>query len=95
MARQFIIVESPEHGEVVDGLIADRIREVDGTVCNQWSGVWTDGVQFGVLWGAPASDVFGFPPSAQNPNGDPSLVIVEDKNDAWEPVPAPEPEVTP
>ena len=93
--RTYVLVDSPEHGETVDSLIAARLRDEEGTHCNRWSGVYTDGERFGVLWGSPATDIFGHPPSAENPDGDPALVLVEESAPGeWSEV-LPEPEEAP
>lgn len=57
--KTFLLCDSPEDGIAVDGLIMEYLREVDGSKASQWSGVYTDGTRFGVLWQAPANIVFG------------------------------------
>ena len=92
--RQFLLCLDETHADVVDQFIAARLRDVDGSKCSSWSGVWTDGERFGVVWAAPASDLFG------TPEEDPSIVIADevitDGVSDWEeyvpPVPEPEPE---
>ena len=56
-----LICESLEHAEVVDAIIAEAVRDWDGTHCTRWSGTFTDGTRFGVLWGEPATSLFGLP----------------------------------
>lgn len=76
MSRTFLVCQDELHGELVDQLIAEKLRDEQGTICSGWSGVWTDGVRHGVLWGSPVSDLFGVP------DIDPSLVLVEETEDA-------------
>jgi hypothetical protein len=75
MSRTFLLADSADHAEILDQFIAARLRDVDGSKCSQWSGVWTDGERFGVLWAAPASGLFGSPVTEETPDGDPSLVL--------------------
>lgn len=90
--KQFLLASDELHAELLDGLIMARLRDVDGNQGSQWSGVFTDGTRFGVLWAAPASSLFG------TPEEDPAIVIAEEAvNEAgesdWyllEPVPAEE-----
>jgi hypothetical protein len=76
--RSFLLCESPEHAEVVDHLIAERLREVDGSKCSQWSGTYSDGERYGVLWASPASELFGLPYDPITGEGDESIVIAEE-----------------
>ena len=89
----FLLCDSPEHAEVVDQLIMERLRDVDGNKGAQWSGVYTDGTRYGVLWASPASELFG------NPEEDPSLQlateVITDGVSDWGQLEAPEPEVQP
>lgn len=89
MSRTFLVCENEGHAEVVDEVIAARLRDTDGTVCNGWSGVYSDGTRYGVLWASPVSELFGVPEDF------PELELVEDEADEWEPVPPPEPEPSP
>ena len=90
-ARQFLLCDSPEHADVVDHFIMERLRDVDGSQGASWSGIFTDGTRFGVLWANPASALFGAV------GEDPSVVIADEVIDAdgvsdWQPMPMPEPE---
>lgn len=69
---KFLLCDSSTHAEVVDGLIAEMLRDQDGTHCAEWSGVWASSEHFGVLWESPASDLFGLP-------SDDPLMSVEDE----------------
>ena len=84
--RQFLIVDSPEHGEVADEWVCNLLRENFGTICNCWSGIWVKpgllSDTYAIYWGAPVSQLFGDPPSEDNPDGDPLLNIVEETFDA-------------
>lgn len=75
--RTFLVCENEFHAELVDQLIAARLREEEGACCNGWSGVYTDGEQYGVLWASPVSDLMGLPEDF------PELVLVEDAEDKW------------
>ena len=81
----YLICESAAHAELVDGLIFARLQDVDNAHGAGWSGVYTDGVRFGVLWASPASDLFGEPELD-------GLEVVE--ADDWIPVPPPLPPIT-
>lgn len=82
----FLECDSAEHADVVDQFIMELLRERDGAQGSRWSGVWTDGVSYGVLWASPASELFG------DPESDPSISLFEDIADEWEPLPDPDPE---
>ena len=87
MRTKTILVCADElHAEVVDQLVACRLRDECGTICTGWSGVYTDGEQFGILWASPVSELFGVPEDF------PELALVEDTEGAWLPVPPPEPD---
>ena len=97
--RCFLICEDDLHAEAVDQLIMEALRDRDLAQGNTWSGVFTNGEVFGVLWASPASGLFGSPITEENPEGDPDLVIVEEvitgEGEAaasdWSAVPPPEP----
>jgi len=82
--RSFLVCQDYAHAELVDQLVLLKWQELTGDVANSWSEVYSDGERFGIYWGAPVSDLFGFPPSTEHPAGDPSLVIVEDTEGVWE-----------
>lgn len=77
--KTFLLCQDELHAETVDQFIAEHLREVDGTICSCWSGVYTDGTRFGVLWAAPGSSVFGQPVSEDNPDGDPALTFATEQ----------------
>lgn len=87
--KTFLICDDELHAEVVDQLVAQSLREAYGTTCTAWSGVYTDGTRFGILWAAPASDVYGLPEEGE------SLLLAEevltDGVSNWQVVPPPEP----
>lgn len=89
--RFYLLCDSYEHANLCDQLVLARLETEFGIRANAWSEVYSDGERFGIYWGAPVSDLFGLPPSPENPDGDPSLVIVEDTEGVWEVV-RPEPE---
>lgn len=80
--RQFIKCDSVLHAETIDGLILARLADVSGNKGSCWSGVWAKADVYGVYWGSPASDIFGYPPSEEHPDGDPALVIIDEVVDA-------------
>ena len=76
-----LICESLAHAELVDALITEAVRDSDGTKCTRWSGCYTDGTRFGVLWGEPASSLFGLLEDGG--------YTVEEEAEGWAEVPAP------
>ncbi len=84
--KTFLLCESAEHAEVVDTFIMEHLRERDGAQGSSWSGVWTDGTRYGVLWADPGSSLFG------TPEDDASVVLAEDTDESWT-LFVPEPEV--
>jgi hypothetical protein len=70
--RQFLLCDDEIHAAVVDQFIAEKLRIDEGSLCSSWSGVWTDGVRFGVVWANPASALFGASES------DPAIVIADE-----------------
>lgn len=86
MYRQFVKCESELHAETVDGLILARLQDEFGSQASCWSGIWAKsgllGNTYGVYWGSPVSDIFGFPPSEEHPDGDPAVKILTEKVDA-------------
>ena len=89
--RHFLLCDDYDHAFAVDQLVLHRLTVEFGIRANAWSEVYSDGERFGIYWGAPVSDLFGLPPSPEYPEGDPSLVIVEDTEGVWKVV-RPEPE---
>jgi hypothetical protein len=70
--RQFLICEDATHAEVVDQLIFAKLQDEIGAQGTCWSGIWSDGTNFGVYWGSPVSDLFGLPEEF------PELVITDE-----------------
>ena len=90
--RQFVKCDSELHAETVDALIFAKLQSDYGTHGSCWSGVWAkSGLlkdTYGVYWGSPVSGLFGYPPSEEYPDGDPSIEIIsevidEDGNSDW------------
>jgi hypothetical protein len=73
--QQFLLCLDELHAEVVDAWIMESLRDRDNSRASRWSGVYTDGTRYGVLWAAPASDLFGDPFDPATGQGDPALVI--------------------
>ena len=88
--RQFLLADSTEHAELLDKLVLAALEE-QGIYGGAWSEVWTDGTQYGIYWGAPVSGIFGYPPSEEYPDGDPSMVLIAETEEAPWTVVIPEP----
>jgi hypothetical protein len=91
MSRAFLLCTDETHADLVDQFVAERLRDVDGSKCSQWSGIYTDGERFGVLWANPASALFG------TPEDDPSVQLATEVIDTegvsdWEAYVPQEPE---
>lgn len=85
--KQYLECDSPEHAEIVDRFIMESLRDRYGTQGSEWSGVWTDGMSYGVLWAAPATQLFG------TPEDDPSVIVIDDEAEEWTRLEVPDPEV--
>lgn len=91
LPQTFLLCDSAEHADLVDQLVVSHLRDVEHAHGSSWSGVYTDGTRFGILWASPCSEVFG------SPSDDPSLVLVDEVFDTdgasdWYPLPSPDPE---
>ena len=80
--KTFLVCDSLVHAEFVDFHIMESLRERDGSMGASWSGVFTDGVRFGVLWGNPASSLYDVPFNPETGEGDPAVVTVDEVLDA-------------
>lgn len=76
---KFLICEDADHAAAIDAMIFDHLRDQDGARGGSWSGVYTDGTRYGVLWDSPASGLFG------DPATDPSIVVFDDVDGDWSP----------
>ena len=77
--RTYLVCASYEHADFVDQLVMARLIDVEKATGSAWSGVWTDGTRYGILWAAPVSTLFGVPEDF------PELVLVdEDDAEPWE-----------
>ena len=76
-SRTFLVCDSAEHAEFVDQLVFARLQDEEGAFGANWSGVWTDGTRYGILWAAPVSVLFG------QPEDFPELELIEDADDSW------------
>lgn len=76
--KTILICDSLEHAEVVDGVLFCIAEDEEGAHGNGWSGVYTDGSLFGVLF-APFVAA-----ALEIPENDPA--IVEDFDGDWKPV---------
>lgn len=77
MSKTFLVCQDELHAELVDQLVFARLQDEEGAFGANWSGVWTDGTRYGILWAAPVSTLFGVPEDF------PELVLVEDADDSW------------
>jgi hypothetical protein len=75
--KTFLVASDELHAELLDGLVFARLQDEDHAFGSQWSGVWTDGTRYGILWASPVSDLFGVPEDF------PELSLAEDANDEW------------
>lgn len=76
-ARTFLVAADENHAEVLDAIVFAKLQDEQGAHGVGWSGVWTDGTRFGILWEAPVSDLFGLPEDF------PELVLVQDVEEKW------------
>lgn len=74
--KTILVCDSAEHAELVDKLVFTRLQEAEGAQGNGWSGVLTDGEQYGILWAAPVSELFG------KPEDFPELVLVQETEES-------------
>ncbi len=77
MHTTYLLCLDAEHADLVDQIVFARLPDEEGAKGNSWSGVFTDGQQFGILWAAPVSDLFG------QPEDFPELTLVEDTDGKW------------
>jgi len=80
--NQYLVCLDANHAAAVDALVIARLRRLDGNKGSSWSGVFTDGLRFGILWAAPVSAIVA--------DGE----VVEEVFDEagvsnWQPVPPP------
>lgn len=75
--KTFLVASDELHAELLDGLVFARLQEEELAQGANWSGVWTDGTRYGILWAAPVSSLFGVPEDF------PELELVEDADDSW------------
>lgn len=84
--RTILLCVDDVHAEVVDGFVWEAVKEKDGANGSGWSGVWTDGKRYGIIWASPVSDIFGVPEDF------PELELVEDTENQWRPHEQPPPQ---
>lgn len=75
---KYLVCEDEAHAAAVDALVFEHLRETEGAGGSGWSGVFTDGARFGILWDSPVAAFLGKPESS------PDLQIVEDVSGVWE-----------
>lgn len=75
-----------EEAAQADAKVAQYLRDKEGSKCSQWSGVYTDGKVYGILYDAAveAAGVTG------DPETNPALVITSEGE--WVPYTPPAPE---
>lgn len=76
MSRQFLLCSDADHAASVDAIVMDHLRETEGARGSAWSGVYTDGDRYAILWGQPVAAVFG------EPADDAAMVLAPDAVDA-------------
>jgi hypothetical protein len=74
--RTYLVCNDYNHADFVDHLVMARLIDVEQATGSSWSGVWTDGTRYGILWAAPVSTLFG------QPEDFPELVLVDEDSDA-------------
>lgn len=79
--KTFLLCDDEVHADFIDKFIMDELREIDGAHGTSWSGIYTDGERYGVLWEAPASSLFGLSITDDPENGDPSVVLATEEID--------------
>lgn len=89
--RTFLLADNAEHADILDKLVLASLAD-RGIYGGAWSEVYTDGERYGIFWGTPVSDLFGYPPSEEHPDGDPSMVLVTETEELPWTVAIPEPE---
>lgn len=86
MSRQILLCESFEHAEVVNQLVMAYLETEEGARGSQWSDILVspDGSQQGILWGSPVAAILG------TPEDDPSIILIDDARDEWQPMEPPD-----
>lgn len=51
--KTIIICESLEAAQNLNAEIVAYLHENEGSLCSSWSPIYTDGTQFGLVYGAP------------------------------------------
>lgn len=76
--RIYLVASDELHAETLDAIVFSTLEDKSGTRGIEWSGVWTDGGRFGILWDSPAHAVFG------DPEENSELILVEeDDAEPW------------
>lgn len=69
-----------------DVQICASLRSEDGNKGSRWSGAYTDGSRFGIIWASEVAAVVG------DPDQDSSIIVVDDIEGHFKEVPAPAPQ---
>lgn len=72
--RTFVLADSPEAALELDHRVFAYIEQEQGVAGNGWSGVYTDGTRFGILWGEPVEQVLA---------GTSYTLVEETAEDVW------------
>lgn len=69
-----------------DAEVCESLRAEDGNLGSRWSGAYTDGSRFGIVWAPEVAAVVG------NSEQDSSIVVVDDIDGRFKEVPPPGPQ---
>lgn len=83
MSKQILVCDDEYHADFLDKMVLALLADADNSLASAWSGVLTNGTQYGILWAEPVSSLL------QQEAGD--LPVIEDVDDEWAALPPPEP----
>jgi hypothetical protein len=84
---KILVCDDYDHALAVDWAILDWQKDAMGARGGNWSGVFTNGTQFGVVWDDCLGEFVGAEPGLPL-----NATIVDDVDGEWTLVPPPEPE---
>lgn len=59
MSRIFIVCDDLGHAEICDQLIMEILRDRNGAIGGGWSGVFSNDVDFGILYSPEIEEIIG------------------------------------
>ena len=76
--RRFMVADSFEHAELLDGLLCAFLCDVDGNHGSRWSGVYSDATEtrFGIVYPEPFHDLYDTEAEI--------VTAVQDENGEWD-----------